>query len=140
MIDGRTMPSLAAEIAGISGPPDRDFRIDYAFDADSIPRISAADVLRGRVPRSAIDGKIVVVGTNSPRVGDQYTIPGLGKRGGVFIHILAAETLKKGEPVELGWIPALLAALAAAAYALHSGGKRVMPLAGRRDFRRTVVR
>jgi diguanylate cyclase len=125
-VQGRAMPSLAAEIAGVAGPPDRDFRIDYAFDTDGIPRVRSVDVLNRRVPRSAIEGKVVVVGTNSPRMGDQYVIPGRGKRGGVFIHILAAETLKKGEPVDLGWIPALLAAAAAAAFALHSGRKRVM--------------
>jgi EAL domain-containing protein (putative c-di-GMP-specific phosphodiesterase class I) len=123
------MPSLAADIAGISGPADKDFRIDYSFDADSIPRVRSVDLLNGRVPRSAIEGKTVVVGTNSPRMGDQYMIPGRGKRGGVFIHILAAETLKRGAPVDLGWIPALLAAAAAAAYALHSGRKRVMQIA-----------
>ncbi len=123
-IGGRTMPSLAAEIAGISGPPDRDFRIDYSFDADSIPRVRSVDVLNGRVPRAFLEGKTVVVGTNSPRMGDQYVIPGLGKRGGVFIHLLAAETLKQGEPVDLGWIPGLLAAAAAAAYALRRGRNR----------------
>ena len=127
-VGGRAMPSLAAEMAGISGRPGKEFRIDYSFNVASVPHISAGDLLSGRVPRSAIDGKTIVVGTNSPRIGDQYTIPGRGKRGGVFIHILAAETLKKGTPVDLGWVPALLAAAAAAAYALHSGRKRVMGL------------
>src|SRR5688572_26652029 len=125
-VEGRKMASLAAGIAGVTGPQDKVFRIDYAFDADSIPRVSAANILAGRIDRSAIEGKTIVVGTNSMRIGDQYLIPGLGKRGGVFIHVLAAETLKKGEPVDLGWIPALLAALAAAAFALHSRRKRVM--------------
>ncbi len=124
----RTMPSLAAEIAGISGPTDRDFRVDYALDADSIPQVSAADVLRGRVSRAALEGKTVVVGTNSPRI-DQYVIPGRGKRSGVFIHMLAAETLKKGEPADLGWIPALLAAASAAAYGLRKGRSRSLGIA-----------
>jgi EAL domain-containing protein (putative c-di-GMP-specific phosphodiesterase class I)/CHASE2 domain-containing sensor protein len=127
-VEGVEMPSLAAEIAGVSGPVGKDFRINYAFDANSIPRVSAADILKGRVPRSAIDGKTIVVGTNSMRTGDQYVIPGLGKRGGVFIHVLAAETLKKGDPVDLGWIPALLASLAAAALALRSRRRRVMEI------------
>ena len=126
VVEGREMPSLAAEIAGISGPPNKEFRIDYAFDADSIPNISAADILQGRVPRSAIDGKIIVVGTNSMRIGDQYVIPGRGKRGGVFIHVLAAETLKKGTPVDLGWLPGLIVAVAAASYALLSGRRWVI--------------
>ena len=54
VVEGREMPSLAAEIAGISGPPNKEFRIDYAFDADSIPNISAADILQveSLVPQS----------------------------------------------------------------------------------------
>src|SRR3546814_10653864 len=33
-VGGQAMPSLAAEMAGISGPESREFRIDYAFDVD----------------------------------------------------------------------------------------------------------
>lgn len=117
-VDGRVLPSLAAATAGITGPVGQDFRIDYALDADSVPSISAADLLDGRVASEAIAGKTVVVGTNSTRIGDQYLIPGRGKRGGVFIHLLAAETLKKGTPVDFGWIPGLLAGLAVAALAI----------------------
>jgi EAL domain-containing protein (putative c-di-GMP-specific phosphodiesterase class I)/CHASE2 domain-containing sensor protein len=127
-VGDRTMPSLAAEIAGISGPPGSEFRVDYALDADSIKRVSAADILDGRVSRAALDGKTVVVGTNSPRI-DQYVIPGRGKRSGVFIHMLAAETLMKGEPADLGWIPGLLAAAAAAAFALRKRRNRALGIA-----------
>jgi EAL domain-containing protein (putative c-di-GMP-specific phosphodiesterase class I)/CHASE2 domain-containing sensor protein len=133
-VNGRTMPSLAAAMAGVSGPRGSEFRIDYAFDADSVPRISAADLLDGKVRRSAVAGKTIVVGTNSPKIGDQYVIPGKGKRGGVFIHLLAAESLKQGKPVDLGWIPALAAAGAAAAYALHSRRKRVIGIAALATF------
>ena len=133
-VNGRAMPSLAADLAGVSGPSGREFRIDYGFDADSVPKISAADFLDGRVRRSAVAGKSIIVGTNSPKIGDQYVIPGKGKRGGVFIHLLAAETLKKGKPVDLGWIPALAAAAAAAAYALHSRRKRVIGIAAAATF------
>ncbi len=128
-VNGRVLPSLAAATAGMAGPVDRDFRIDYAIDADSVPSISATALLDGRVPRSAIAGKTVIVGTNSTRIGDQYLIPGRGKRGGVFIHALAAETLKSGRPIELGWIPALLAALAACAAAIAARRPILMGLA-----------
>ena len=119
-VNGGVVPSLAADTAGVTGPVDQDFRIDYAIDADSVPSISAAAFLEGRVPRSAIAGKTVIVGTNSTRIGDQYLIPGRGKRGGVFIHVLAAETLKAGTPRDLGWIPCLLAALAACVVAIRT--------------------
>jgi len=128
-VEGQTVPSLASRLAGVSGPAGKEFRIDYAFDADSVPRLSATEVLNGRVARSVIAGKKVIVGTNSPRIGDQYVIPGRGKRGGVFIHLLAAETLKKGQPRDFGWIPALVAAAAASAFALRSRRRYVLSAA-----------
>ena len=128
-VEGHPMPSLAAAVAGVTGPAGDQFRVDYSLDADSVPRISAADFLAGRVRPEAIAGKAVILGTNSPRIGDQYVIPGKGKRGGVFIHLLAAETLKSGVPRDLGWWPALAAAAAAAAFALHDRRKRVIGIA-----------
>ena len=128
-VEGQTMPSLAAAVAGVAGRSDAYFRVDYSLDADSVPKFSAADFLAGRVRPEAVAGKAVIIGTNSPRIGDQYVIPGKGKRGGVFIHLLAAETLKKGVPRDLGWLPALAAAVAAAAFALHSRRKRVTGIA-----------
>ena len=111
--DGRPMPSLAASIAGVDGPVDRQFPVDYSFDVDSVPQISSSDLLNGRVDPARVRGKTVVFGITAFQLGDQYTIPGRGKRGGVFIHILGAETLKAGPPINLGWIPALVLALIA---------------------------
>ena len=128
-VNGEVMPSLAASAAGVTGPEGRDFRIDYAIDAASVPSISAAALLQGRAPLEAIAGKTVIVGTNSPRIGDQYLIPGRGKRGGVFIHLLAAETLKKGKPLDLGWIPALIAAIAVSAAAVRSRRNHLLGIA-----------
>ncbi|MFS8086827.1 MAG: CHASE2 domain-containing protein, partial [Acidobacteriota bacterium] len=110
---GRPLPSLASSIAGVDGPVDKRFRVDYSFDVDSVPRISAADLLNGRVDSSQVRGKTVVFGTSAFQLGDQYAVPGRGKRAGAFIHILGAETLMAGPPVDLGWIPALLLALIA---------------------------
>ena len=128
-IDGKALPSLAVAIAG--RPPQRtgEFRVDYSFDPDSIPTISAGSLLTGKVDRTAIAGKTVVFGTNSFAIGDQYRIPGWGKRGGVFVHILGAETLKKGVPVDFGWVPGFLLALIAAGYHLLGGRGRAMSLA-----------
>ena len=110
---GRTLPSLSSSIAGVSGPAEKQYMIDYSFDVDSIPQISAADLLTGKVDPARLRGKTVVIGTSAFQLGDQYNVPGRGKRGGVFIHILGAETLKAGPPIELGWMPSLLLALAA---------------------------
>lgn len=124
---GLTMPSLAASMAGENGPVDEQFRIDYSFDVDSVPRFSAADVLAGRIDPALLRGKKVVFGTTAFQLGDQYTIPGRGKRGGVFIQILGAETLTAGTPRDFGWIPALALALAVSIACLLS--RRLTPLA-----------
>ena len=125
--DGKPMPTLSAKIAGIDGPVDRKYPVDYSYDVDSVPRISAADLLNGRVKADAVRGKAVVFGTTAFQLGDQFTVPGRGKRGGVFVHILGAETLKAGPPLDLGWIPALALALAASLACLIS--RQLYPLA-----------
>lgn len=111
--EGAPMPTLSASIAGVVGTTGHPYPIDYSLNIDGIPRISAADVLNGRVNPAQLRGKTVVLGTTAFQLGDQYNVPGFGKRAGVLIHILGAETLCAGNPIALGWWPALLVALAA---------------------------
>ena len=126
MVDGKTIPTLAASLAEVQGKPGVTFPIDYSFDIDSVPRIGASQILDGSVPRQQIAGKIVVFGTSAFRLGDMHAIPGKGKRGGVYVQVLAAETLMAGPPLRLGWPPALLAALAIAGFALRRSHKAVL--------------
>jgi len=125
--NGKPMPTLSASIAGIDGPVDRQYPVDYSFDVNSVPHISAADLLSGKVDAAQVRGKTVVIGLTAVQLGDQFHVPGRGKRSGVFIHILGAETLRAGPPVDLGWIPAVALALAASIACLHL--RRVYPLA-----------
>ncbi|MCY7281214.1 MAG: EAL domain-containing protein [Sphingomonas bacterium] len=124
---GKSIPTLSASIAGVNGPVDRSYPVDYSFDINSVPQISAADLLNGKVHPSRIRGKSVVFGTTAFQLGDQFNVPGHGKHAGVFIHILGAETLRSGNPVDLGWWPALAAALAACLVCLIT--HRMFPLA-----------
>jgi EAL domain-containing protein (putative c-di-GMP-specific phosphodiesterase class I)/CHASE2 domain-containing sensor protein len=87
-----------------------EFYVDYSTDPNSIPRVSAVDVLRDKVPREAVAGKTVIIGVTSRQVGDTYVVPGHGVMSGVFLHVLGAETLKEGAPVDLGWAGAFLLA------------------------------
>jgi EAL domain-containing protein (putative c-di-GMP-specific phosphodiesterase class I)/CHASE2 domain-containing sensor protein len=126
---GRTVgdkhtPSFAAILAGKTGSTGEPFRVNYAFDIDSIPVVSASNVLDGRIPVTFFTGKKVIVGTNAERIGDQFMIPGRGQYGGVYVHIIAAETLLHANPVDLGWIPGFLIAAAAVAAALWLKGRR----------------
>jgi EAL domain-containing protein (putative c-di-GMP-specific phosphodiesterase class I)/CHASE2 domain-containing sensor protein len=127
-VDGKAMPTLATSLAGVEGKAGASFPIDYSFDIDSVPRIGASQILAGAVDRSQIAGKTVVFGTSAFRLGDMHAIPGKGKRGGVYVQVLGAETLRAGPPVHLGWIPALLVALGIAAFALLRSRKRVLGL------------
>jgi EAL domain-containing protein (putative c-di-GMP-specific phosphodiesterase class I) len=51
-------------------------------------------------------------------ISDIAFIPGTGRMGGVYVHVLGAETLKGGSPLYLGWLPLFLAAIALSALAL----------------------
>lgn len=112
VIGGKPVPSFASIMANDTHRAVELFRIDYAFDLATVPKISASDVILGRVPPEKLAGKTVIVGSDAWRQYDQFMIPGKGKYGGVYVHILAAETLKLGRPVNLGWTPALLVAAA----------------------------
>lgn len=117
-VGGQEVPSFAAAMAGKRGPVDKSFRVDYSTRIDSIPIYSAVDVIDGRIDPRKLAGKQVMVGTGSEILNDNFFVPGYGRAFGAQIHALGAETLKAGNPMDLGWLPALLMALAAAAYAL----------------------
>ena len=113
-----TMPSFAAALADQKGKIGSSFNVDYSTKVNSIPTISAGDILSGRVPAAKIAGKDVIVGTDSDLIGDRYFIPGYGRGGGVYVHALGAETLRYGKPVRIGWLPGFLIAFAAGAAAV----------------------
>jgi len=114
VLDGKRVPSLAAALAGVDGQPDSVFPVDYSIKLSSIPTYSAGDLLKGRIPRSALAGKQAVIGLGSDILNDVFFIPGYGRGYGVYIQTLGAETLKKGQPVDLGWWPALILAVCGA--------------------------
>jgi EAL domain-containing protein (putative c-di-GMP-specific phosphodiesterase class I)/CHASE2 domain-containing sensor protein len=116
---GRPIASFASLLANRSGPADSTFLPDYSIDPKSIPTISAASILSGKFNPGILRGKDVVVGTASDGVGDQYFVPGTGKMGGAYVHILAAETLMAGKPLYLGWVPLFLLSLGAVAVAVR---------------------
>jgi EAL domain-containing protein (putative c-di-GMP-specific phosphodiesterase class I)/CHASE2 domain-containing sensor protein len=116
-LDGHTNPSFAALLAGKQSASTADFPVDYSIDVKSIPHYSAADVIKGRVPASALAGKQIIVGSASDMIGDVFFIPGYGRGFGVDVHALGAETLKSGTPISLGWVPGLLFSLIVASLA-----------------------
>jgi EAL domain-containing protein (putative c-di-GMP-specific phosphodiesterase class I)/CHASE2 domain-containing sensor protein len=122
---GKPIPSYSSLLSGRVGKPDSWFKPDYSIDVHSIPAISADSIIRGKFDPSAIRGKDVVVGATTHSLGDNFLIPGVGQMGAVYVHVIGAETLKSGAPVDLGWIPAFLAsALIAGILVLGIGTRR----------------
>ncbi|GAA4041224.1 hypothetical protein GCM10022281_22760 [Sphingomonas rosea] len=110
-------PGFAAALA--HHPLDRSdtFRIDYSTSPFTVPYLSASDLLNGKA-KGRLAGKAVIIGLNADQLGDQYWIPGYGRMAGSYVQILGAETLKRGSPVELGWLLPLLLALGTAVVAI----------------------
>ena len=80
--------------------------------------VSAADVIAGTVPKSKIEGKIVLVGAIDPTLGDQRLAPVNKSTGipGVLLHANAVNTMLTGtylDPVSNGttllWVAGLTA-------------------------------
>ncbi|MES2904608.1 MAG: EAL domain-containing protein [Pseudomonadota bacterium] len=105
--DGQNYRSFAAIMAGVEGPRNQLFPINYRINLDTIPSYSVSDLLSGQ-HGAQLRGKTVIIGAESENIGDVFTVPGRGRRGGVFVHVLGAETLKRGVPVSLGWLPMLV--------------------------------
>jgi EAL domain-containing protein (putative c-di-GMP-specific phosphodiesterase class I)/CHASE2 domain-containing sensor protein len=119
-LGGKAIPSFAAMLGGRSGRPNETFLADYSIDPESIPAVAASNVINGRVSSGLIRGKDVVIGATTDVVADHYFIPGTGRMGAAYVHIIGAETLKAGLPRALGWIPLYVLSLVVAAIALMS--------------------
>jgi diguanylate cyclase len=112
------LPTYSSLLSGRSGTRNETFRLDYSLDPRSIPAISANAVLQSDIPSDMVRGKDVIVGPTTDLGGDMVFIPGAGQMGGVFVHVVGAETLKSGKPADFGWLPLFLLSLAASAYLL----------------------
>jgi diguanylate cyclase len=103
------LQSLSAAMAGYRTDEDRLFRADFAIDHHTIPRLSYIDVLEGRFDPARVAGRTFVMGWTTTTT-ELRPLP-LGEFiPGVYFHVIAAQTLMKGVPLDLGWIPAFLAA------------------------------
>jgi diguanylate cyclase len=112
-----SFPSLSSELAGNAVSDKQALRPDYSIQASSIPTISVTDFIHDKVQRGEIANKDIVVGATSKIMHDNHWIPSQGNRPGVYTHVIAAQTLREGNPIDLGWLPAyLIAACAAVAH------------------------
>src|SRR3954470_15771772 len=118
MIDGRRTPSVSVQLAGRETSGGDFYIPDYSLDPQSVPSISAAALLDGKDHSAELRGKDVIIGTTTDAGNDKFYLPGTGKMGGVYLHVLGAETLKMGTPIYLGWLPAYALGLIVCALAV----------------------
>jgi hypothetical protein len=80
------MPSMAAQLANT--PNAGSIRIDWSIDRDTIPVVSAIDVLAGRA--GSVRGYKVLIASTAPRLGGMHTTPTGEQLPGGYIIALAA--------------------------------------------------
>ena len=110
VVDGRQIPSFAALLADQPTAPPTSHAIDYSYRTDSIPAYSASDLLAGKVGQRELAGKDVIFAPTALDFQDTHYLPGHNRVPGAFIHLIGAETLKRGNPADIGWLPAFLLA------------------------------
>jgi EAL domain-containing protein (putative c-di-GMP-specific phosphodiesterase class I)/CHASE2 domain-containing sensor protein len=131
-IAGAERPSLAAFLADRTVPAQGSFPIDWSIDPATFPTFSYSDVLEGRIPHGALDGKNVIVGPTSLTLGDRFLVPSHNRIAGLYIQAVGAETLRRQTPRPAGEWPALALALAfvAGSSFVHRFWRRIAILAG----------
>ena len=107
-------PGLSVVLSRKPKPPGAMYRPDFAIRASTFSTYSFSDVVLKRVGPNQLAGRDVIVGVSEMAFGDTHYAPGQGRIQGVYSHAIGAQTLKRGTPIDLGWLPAALLAAAAA--------------------------
>ena len=107
-INGKVVPTISADAASVTSPPDRLFRPDWSIEVRSIPTISYIDVIKGRPLQFDVAGKDVMIGNTTLASPDWLSVAGQDWFPGVYIHAVGAQTLREGNPTTIGWWPAFL--------------------------------
>lgn len=106
--DGQLLPSFASLLADKPGDRPETFRLDFSYDTASIKQYSASDLLSGSVGAKQLAGKDVIFAPTASTFQDAVYLPGKNQVPGAYIHVIGGETLKSGNPVDIGWWPPLL--------------------------------
>lgn len=113
-IAGRPMRSFASILASKQGGVGELFQPDYAIEARTIPAVGLVDVFDNAPAARIVAGRDVIVGPTADALHDIHRVPRQGAIPGVFVHVIAAETLRRATPFDAGWLPFYLAILALA--------------------------
>jgi PAS domain S-box-containing protein len=133
-LDGATVATSPALLAGTEGEGSDIFYLDFGIRPESLPVLSYVDVLKGNFVAAAVAGKKVLVGASAIELGDQFAVPLHRTLAGPLLQAIAFESLSQGRALQrTGMIPTLALmglVLAACGRASRSWGWRrqaVMP-------------
>jgi diguanylate cyclase len=108
---GRKVDSLSKRLSRTDYADTTVYRPDWSIRASSVPTVSMVDVIERRADAGILRGKDVVVGLTSLQFNDHHNLVFQGFQPGVYFHVIGAESLKRGMPVNYGWLPAFVAAV-----------------------------
>ncbi|KQW32037.1 hypothetical protein ASC71_07520 [Rhizobium sp. Root1240] len=112
--NGTFVFSVPALLAGIADRGTAPFLIDFSIDPASITRVSAIDVIEGRVNPAILQDRIVVFGASAIELKDNFIVPVHGLVSGPIVHVMAAETLLQDRRLVSPSVWPLLGAMALA--------------------------
>jgi len=107
LVGGTLLPSLPNALAKKTGRGE--FLIDYTIDDTSVPSFTTASAMAAIASDQTEEftGKTIVIGQGEAATSFA-PIPGVQRAPPSLVTILAAETLRIGPPVAVGWILPLL--------------------------------
>lgn len=95
MVDGKPMPSFAAWIAD-NVDAREPYHVNWQYNAEKIETYSYVDVLRGKVDKSAFNGKRIIVGPDASIFQDRAIAATGVYMSGARAQVISAETLMHG--------------------------------------------
>ena len=111
LANGRVLlPTFASVLADRQFDRPSQFSLDLSYDTDTVREYSAVDVMTGNIG-DALRGKDVIFAPTFATSPDKHYLPGHNKVPGAYIHLIAGEALKRGNPVDIGWAPGLAVAV-----------------------------
>ncbi|MBN2800841.1 MAG: adenylate/guanylate cyclase domain-containing protein [Deltaproteobacteria bacterium] len=106
---------------------DRMMMLNYR-GADAFPTWSVLDLVEGRIPPVALEGKIAIVGYT--HLGSDAVQTPFGRRPGMEVHATAVDNILRGDPLHRAppWLDAVLVLVTGLLASAAFGVRRVGPL------------
>ncbi|WOI54273.1 CHASE2 domain-containing protein [Parvularcula sp. LCG005] len=102
MFSDGLVPNLAYALAGEPAHVEQSI-LNASIDVSQVETISFFDALTMRDLRDKVNGKTVFIGATAIELGDEFVLPVLGLRSGIYLNVMAYETA--ASHTELDYMP-----------------------------------